>query len=39
MPDEYIIKNRERTDAKGESVYEYMYGGTYPIRQPFDEKQ
>lgn len=39
MPDEYIIKNRERADAKGESVYEYMYGGTYPIRQPFDEKQ
>jgi len=38
LPDEYIVKSREKTEASGESVYQYMYGGTYPIQCPFDDK-
>ena len=39
MPDEYIKKNRKYADQTGESVYNYMYGGTYPIVHPFDENK
>lgn len=39
MPDEYIKEKRKIADQTGESVYNYMYGGTYPIVHPFDGNQ
>lgn len=38
MPDDYIKSNWKYVEDSGESVYSYMYGGTYPIPHPFDEQ-
>lgn len=37
LPDEYIKKSKQEVRKRKESVYKYMYGGTYPIAHPFDE--
>lgn len=39
MPDDLIKRCRDDVKRSGESVYESQYGGTFPVRHPFDDKQ